>query len=197
MASPQHVCGLAAVAAALVLGACADQTKVHEEELTQLMALLPGRYDNAAQVEAEARSGAHPGHDHVALVIKHVYTPRLGHHVFYAQEMAGDDPRRVLSERMYGFEVDDKRGVVETIYEFVEPLRWRDGQQNPDLFTSVVMEDVQGEGCQLLWKKTGDGFAANHDPKVCPDPGGAGAPPQMTLSPGALTVGEYKFRKTR
>jgi hypothetical protein len=188
---------LAALGAALALGACADQTKVHEEELTQLMAMLPGRYDNSAQAEADVRNGVHPAHEKVALVIKHVYTPRLGHHVFFAEETAADDPRRVLSERMYGFELDEKRGIVETIFEFTEPLRWRDGQQNPDLFTSVVIEDVQGEACQLLWKKSADGFVATHDPKVCPDPGGTAAPPQATLSPGALTVGDYKFRRTR
>ena len=195
---PRTLCRASAVlAAVLALAACSDQGKVHEEELTQVLALLPGHYDNGAQADADARSGLRSGHDKVALVVAKVYTPRLGHHVFYAQEMAGDDPRRVLSQKMYGFELDDKRGIVETVYEFVEPLRWRDGQLNKDLFTSVVTEDVQAEGCQLLWKKVPDGFEARHDPKVCPDPGGSAAPPQATLSVGALSIGEYKFRKSR
>lgn len=190
---------IAALAAGLALIACSDQGKgkEREAELMQVLALLPGHYDNGAQAEADARSGAGSAHDKVALVIAKVYTPRLGHHLFYAQEMAGDDPRRVLSQKMYGFDIDDKRGVVETVYEFVEPVRWRDGQLNPDLFTSVVTEDVQAEGCQLLWKKDAAGLVAHHDPKVCPDPGGSAAPPQATLSVGALSIGDYKFRKTR
>ena len=60
------------------------------------------------------------------------------------------------------------------------------------------MEDVQPEGCKLIWKKKGDGFAAAHDPKACPDSAAAPAAPQMELSAGALTVGDYKFvRKGR
>jgi hypothetical protein len=185
------------LAAVSLLGACTDQTKVHEGELTSLLAILPGHYDNTAQAEADARSGVHPGHDAVALTITHVYTPRLGHYVYYAQETAADNPLRVLSEKMYGFQVDEKRGVVETIYEFNEPLRWRDGQRNKELFTSVTIEDVQPEGCQLLWKPKDAGFVAHHDPKVCADPGGSTAPPVAELSAGVLNVGDYKFRKGR
>jgi len=185
----------AALTALALAGACTDQTRQRESELTQLLQLLPGRYDNGAQAELDARSGVHPAHEHVALVIAKVYTPRLGHHVLYAQEMAAEDPRRVFSQKMYDFEVEEKRGIVQTLYEFVDPLRWRDGQQNPDMFTGLVRDDVQAEGCQLLWKKQGESFVASHDPRVCPDPAGAAAP--MELAIGALTVGDYKFRKGR
>ena len=185
-----------AICASVLLLACTDPTKVHETERVGLLAVLPGHYDNTAQVEAEARS--HPGsqRDAVALTITHVYTPRLGHHVYYAQEAAADDPRRVFSEKMYSFTVEEKRGIVETMYEFVEPLRWRDGQQNKDMFTSVVTEDVQPEACQLLWKKKDSGFVATHDPKACPDAGGGSVVPQAEFSAGVLTIGEYKFRRT-
>jgi hypothetical protein len=187
---------VAAIVALLVLlPACTDQTKVHETELAELLAVLPGHYDNSAQVEADARNHQNPPHDAVALTITHVYTPRLGHHVYYAQESAADDPRRVFSEKMYSFTVDEKRGIVESMYEFVEPLRWRDGQQNKDLFTSVTTDDVQPEACQLLWKKKDAGFVATHDPKACPDAGGGAVLPQAEFNAGVLTVGEYKFRR--
>jgi hypothetical protein len=181
-----------------VLSACKqDKSKVNEGELTQLLALLPGEYDNRAQAELEARNGVRPAHDAVTLVITRVFTPRLGHHIYYAQEIAADDPRRVLSQKMYSFEVDEKRGIVETMYEFVEPVRWRDGQQNKDLFTSVMTEDLQAEGCVLLWKRDGARFIATHDPKVCPDPAGSAAVTRAEFSLGALTIGDYKFRKVR
>jgi hypothetical protein len=186
----------AAVAAAAVLGACASQEHLQEVELTQLLAVLPGTYDNSAQAELDARNGVHPGHDAVALTITHVQAPRLGHHVYYAQETAADDPRRVLSQAMFSFNVDEKRGIVETLYQLNEPLRWRDGQLNKELFSSMMTSDVQTEGCQLFWKKKDAGFAAAHDPKVCPDAGG-GAAPQAEYTAGALTIGDYKFRKGR
>jgi hypothetical protein len=180
--------------ALLLLCGCTDESKLHEGELTQLLAVFPGHYDNTAQVEADAHDHTHPPRDAVALTITHVYTPRLGHHVYYAQESAADDPRRVFSQKMYSFTVDEKRGIVETLYEFVEPVRWRDGQQNKDLFTAVTSDDVQPEACQLLWKKKDAGFVATHDHKVCPDAAG-GLVPQAEFEGGVLTVGEYKFRR--
>jgi hypothetical protein len=111
--------------------------------------------------------------------------------------MAADDVRRVFSQKMYSFQVDEKRGIVETVYQLNEPLRWRDGQLNKDMFTALVAEDVQAEGCELLWKRKDELFVATHDPKVCPDPGGSAAAPLAELKAGALSSGDYKFRKAR
>jgi hypothetical protein len=185
----------AALVALAALGSgCADNPNKHSEtDMLGLLALLPGRYDNSAQADLEAHNGTRPAHDAVALVITRVYTPRLGHNVYYAQETAADDPRRVFTQKMYGFEADEKRGILETLYEFVDPLRWRDGQQNPDLFTSIVIDDVQAEGCRLLWKKTADGYVGNNDPKACP----ASPASKVELRVGSLTIGDYKFRKVR
>jgi hypothetical protein len=184
--------GLAAVAA--LLGACAHSgTKPTESDMLALLALLPGRYDNSAQVELDARTGTRPAHDAIVLVITRVFTPRLGHNVYYAQEMAVDDPLRVFSQKMYSFQFDSKRGTVETVYEFVDPRRWRDGQQNPDLFTSVETEDVQAEGCPIVWKKTPGGFVGNHDGKICPESPAA----RIELGLGTLAIGDYKLRKSR
>ncbi len=66
-----------------------------EAALNELVALLPGSYDNIAQ----ARTC--PDHSSLRLVIAPVQAPLVGDHVFYMQEMAGDDPRRVLSQRLY------------------------------------------------------------------------------------------------
>ena len=189
----------AALACAAALCGCASGPPLATEaDLTLMLTLLPGRYDNGAQAEADLRTGTHPAHEAVALLILHVYTPRLGHYVYYAQESAADDPRRILGQKMYSFQLDEKRGIVETLYEFVEPGRWRDGAQSKELFTAVQTDDVQPELCQLIWKKQGDGFVGAHDQKACPDSGGAGAVPQVELSAGALKAGDYKFvRKGR
>ena len=181
-----------------LLGACADQTKLRESELTQLLGWLPGRYDNTAQADSNPQRGVQPPHDRIALIIVKVYTPRLGHHVFYVQEMAADDPRRVMSERMFSFKVDEKRGILESVYTFAEPLRWRDGQRNIELFTSVVTEDVQSvPGCELAWKKVGEQFTATQDPKLCGDNATAAGAPAAELTADSLTLAGYRLRKTR
>src|SRR5579864_9282715 len=84
---------LAAVAGVAAICGCTSQTKQHETELTGLLVVLPGTYDNSAQAELDARNGARPGHIAITLTITHVHAPRLGHYVYYVQESAADDPR--------------------------------------------------------------------------------------------------------
>jgi CpeT/CpcT family (DUF1001) len=192
-AVPRSLAALACAAALTVAGCASGPPRATEADLLQMLTMLPGRYDNAAQAEADAKSGSRPASEAVALLILHVQTPRLGHYVYYAQESAANDPRRVFSQKMYSFQLDEKRGIVETLYEFVEPGRWRDGAQSKELFTAVQIEDVQPELCQLIWKKQGESFVAAHDPRACPEGGAAGAVPQVELTAGALTAGDYKF----
>ncbi len=188
---------IAATAPALaLLGACASQEKLRERELTELLAWLPGYYESGLQVDSTRRS-LEPPHERIALVIVRVYTPRLGHHVLFAQETAADDPRRVMSQRMWSFRVDDKRGIVETVYTFREPVRWREGLQNRELFTGVVADDVRSSpGCELAWKKASEEFTATQDRKLCHDASGD-APRSAELIGDTLVLGEYRFRKTR
>jgi hypothetical protein len=188
---------IAATAPALgLLGGCASQEKLRQRELTQLLDWLPGQYESGLQVDSTRRS-LEPPHERIALVIVRVYTPRLGHHVLFAQETAADDPRRVMSQRMWSFTVDDKRGIVETVYTFRDPLRWREGLQNPELFTGVVADDVHSSpGCELAWKTTGEEFTATQDRKLCHAASGD-APRSAELIGDTLVLGEYRFRKTR
>jgi hypothetical protein len=187
------------LAAALMLSGCAAQKREREraEDLADVLAWFPGHYDNLAQAEHDEKTGVHTPHDRVAILIIPVQTPRLGHHLFYAQEMAADDPKRVLSERMFSFDIDEERGIIGLMYNFAEPRRWRDGQLNPSIFTIVMAEDVAPVGCELIWKRSGEQFVANHDTKHCHRAGGsATSGPDATLSAEALTLSGYEFRKS-
>jgi CpeT/CpcT family (DUF1001) len=185
-----------AAAASLLGGCAANPTKQSETDLAKLLTWLPGTYDNTAQADEDARRGVRPPHDRIRLVIVRVYAPRLGKHVLYAQEMDPDDPNRVMSEHMLTFEVQEEgpkrsraqgtaggtaasgkdaaaggphRGdIVETVWTLAEPQRWRDGQNNPDLFTAMEVEDAKKmTGCELVWRRSGDQFTGADDPKRC------------------------------
>jgi hypothetical protein len=198
-------------AALAALGGCADQEKVTEADLTQLVAWLPGTYDSNAQADEDARTGAKPAHERITLVIARVYAPRIGHHAQYLQEMAADDPNRVESQRLYIFKVDEKRGILQTVYTFVEPLRWRDGQKDTLVFTSLAKDDLESlPGCEVAWKKgpeTPKGqkpakgvasfFTGTVDAAKCHPPGSVSSPPAMKLTENSFTVGDYQFRKIR
>ena len=91
---------------------------------------------------------------------------------------------------------DEARGILETVYSFAEPLRWRDGPEHLDLFTGVVAEDVLSvPGCELVWKKDGERFSAATDPKLCHDTSAAAV--TAALSNDSLELAGYQFKKLR
>lgn len=152
---------------AVALGACADQQKANEADMAELLVQLAGRYDNTGQVQADVQHGVHPPHDPLALVIVPVDDPLIGEHVFYVQEMAADDPNRVMVQRVWTFGVQNK-SIEQSVWTLKEPLRWRDAQRNPEMLESLVNQDVTPvRGCNLTWKKAGDKFTAANEPKTC------------------------------
>jgi len=193
--APLRRAALALLALALAAG-CANQEKVREDDLADLIAWFPGHYDDLAQVQKDEKNGTRPVHEQIALLVRPVQVPRLGHHVFYVQEMAPDNAERIMSQRMFSFDIDEDRGVIGLMYTFAEPVRWREAARNPQILTSVMVEDVAPVGCELVWKRSGESFTANHDPKHCHRSGAAGpSGPEATLTPDSLTLAGYEFKK--
>lgn len=139
------------------LAGCASQPKKSDLFVAEVAALLPGSYDNLAQARA--------GHGHAALrlVIAPVQAALVGERVYYVQEMAADDPRRVLAQRLYvlaGVEGAERAVLLQA--DFAEPSRWRDGHLNRDLFKSLLPEDVRPRaGCDLVFSREPDGLVAS------------------------------------
>src|SRR5262245_23895916 len=151
----------------LALGGCASQSKLAEAQLTEFAQWLPGIYDNALQNAEDARAGREQ-HVGLVLAIVPIYAPRLGDHAYYLQEMAAEDARRITAQRIIAFESAKDGAIIQTSYTFTDPRRWRDGYQNPDLFTSMVLDDVtRVAGCEMRWSREGARFIGNNDPRLC------------------------------
>jgi hypothetical protein len=155
------------VACVVLLPACKAQLKKAESELAEIAELLPGRYNNAAQSEEEAAAGR-PAHAALALDIVRLDMPMLSNYVFYSQESAANDARRITGQRLMTFEPAKDGSIIETVYTFAEPGRWRDGHLNAGLFKSIMREDTKPlGGCDLLWKKDGEKFTATNKKDTC------------------------------
>ena len=181
-----------------LLAACASQTKLHETELAQLMRWLPGSYNNASQAQTDAQQGVQPPHERLALAIVALDAPSVTRDAFYMQEMAADDPRRVMSQKVLTFRATDQ-GIVASVWSLTDPRRWRDAYLNPELFRGMVLEDLGARaGCELLWKKTADRFVGASERASC-----RGAAPgvdgtvqiesRMELGPDELALAELGF----
>jgi len=151
----------------LVACAAARETKNQELELAQMMRWLPGTYNNIAQHDADVKAGK-PPHEALAIAIVPIDSPIMGAHAFYLQEMAADDPRRVMVQEILSFEMTDKGKIKESVATLIEPRRWRDANLNQELLTALVPDDLTPmSGCDLFWMKGADGFVAANEPLRC------------------------------
>jgi hypothetical protein len=190
-----------------------------EALLQELVQMLPGHYENAAQVQAETAQGIAAPHEAVVLDIVPIDAIMIGDNVFYVQESIAGDPNRVLGQKIMMFGVV-KKDVVQTDYALADPQRWRNGQLTPDLFKGLMIQDVHtNKGCSLRWKRQDDKLVGANEPKTChARAGGAGGiaavqvrvelgPVEYSIAQqaydksGHLTQGReddpfYRFRKT-
>ena len=155
------------VAAGLALGGCAADLKKAQVTVAQIADLLPGHYTNSAQAEADAKAG-NPRHDPKSIDIVRLSLPLLSHYAFYAQETSLEEMGKILSQRLYTFEALEDGTVMQRMYIFSQPARWRDGQNNPSVFTGVMFKDTSPmAGCDLVWKKDGEKFTAANSRETC------------------------------
>jgi CpeT/CpcT family (DUF1001) len=151
-----------------LLSGCSTTSARGEKALQEFVALLPGSYDNLAQSRLLPADGS-PAHTALRLIVAPVQAPLVGDHVFYVQEMAADDLRRVLAQRLYVVNLQPGGGdPVLAQLDFNEPGRWRDGHLNRDLFRSLLTTDLRMRtGCDLIWTRSTSGFAATNNPAQC------------------------------
>jgi hypothetical protein len=157
--------------ALLLLPVCAGASKKSEQEFDKFMQALPGQYDNRVQAKNDP-SGAHAA---VAVVINPVNSLALGKAVMFERETAADDPRRILAQHIWTFEMDKKgEHLVQTVYVFKEPLRWLHATDDPYVLQSVLPDDLSPlSGCKLIWSKSDYGFAATTNALACKASAGA------------------------
>lgn len=117
------------------LTACASTMEGADLKLGQSVQGLPGLYDRQGD-----------GAEAMVLVIVPIFVPSLTGYRFYVQEMAAQDPRRVTAQRVLSFDPGKGGRFVQTSWSLSDPARWRTGPANPDLFKSMVKDDLKPTG---------------------------------------------------
>ncbi|MFT3906298.1 MAG: chromophore lyase CpcT/CpeT [Steroidobacteraceae bacterium] len=156
------------------LGALASTAGVQASDkkalalVQELAALLPGEYNTTAQHDADVAGDVNPAHEALRLSIVHISAPLISENVLYVEERDAADGRRIFSQRIWVLVPGQKDAVVQLVYTLNEPLHWRGGATNPELFTAMILRDLTREtGCELQWKPVRDGFATTGDPGQC------------------------------
>lgn len=157
---------------ALLLTGCAHEAAKEQTDYNELLKRLPGQYDNRIQARSD------PAHAAVLLSVTPADAITVGRVVVFVRETALDDPRRVLSQRIWTLELrKDKKTktqqILQETYLFKDPQRWLHALDDPNVLQSLLPEDLTPlTGCELVWKKSSDGFDAELKAQTC-EPGGA------------------------
>jgi CpeT/CpcT family (DUF1001) len=160
----------AASLAVLLLAGCTTEATKRQLEFDKLVKSLPGQYDNRAQAKGDA-SGEHAA---VALLIRPVDALAVGKIVMFVRETAADDPRRILAQHIWTFDMDKNNRLVQTIYLFKEPQRWVHAADDPYVIQSVLPNDLSVlSGCDLTWSKSDYGFQGTTKATECKASAGA------------------------
>lgn len=130
---------------------------------------LPGRFESES----------------AELIVVPVYAPRAGAHVFYLRLSALDAQDEALSQMLFGATVGRRSRCVLQQWRLVEPRRWRDAHLSPDLFKSLVPDDLApGPAVSLDW-----------DPTVTRVMSAADSAFRFELDPTAVTLTERYERR--
>jgi hypothetical protein len=147
-----------------------NDKKKEEADFVALLKLLPGEYDNLSQTDSEGES---PQHVSVLLSIKPLDAGTIGKLVMFVHESAVNDPRRVLAQRIWMIEKTKEHQIIQRVFLFKEPQRWVHAADDPLVLRSLLPDDLsQLSGCELVWTKTGTGYAAAVRSEAC-RPGGS------------------------
>ena len=194
----KHVTVIAmSTAACFALGGCASDLKKAQATVAQIADLLPGHYSNSAQTAADEKAGR-DRHDAKSIDIVRLDLPLLSDYTFYAQEVSLDGMQRIVSQRLLTFEAVKDGAVVQRLFTFAQPARWRDGLNDPHVFTGMMFKDTNPmAGCELVWKKEGTKLVAANSRETCrtsaPSVGAVRTDMKVELNGDELAMAELAY----
>lgn len=179
------------IGTAVLACSCANNKALREADLGRIAEWLPGAYDNRAQVDSDLAHNVTDVHAPIALDIVAVEANIIGKQTYYVQQSDAMNPQHVLSQQLYSFEkTSDDQAIAQTIYNFKEPDRWVRGHDRPDIFKSIVPDDLSStSGCELKWEFVDDRFNGHSSAASCRGVGGSGARTEVKIE---LTPTEFK-----
>jgi hypothetical protein len=179
-------------AVCLLAGGCTTNDTLRQADLDRIAEWLPGTYDNRAQVEADLAKNVADVHAPIQLDIVSVSAVIIGKDTYFVQRSDAMNPRRVLSAQLYSFEkTSDNKAIAQTIYDFKEADRWSSGHDRPDIFKSVVPDDLSStSGCELKWDFVDGHFTAHSSGASCRGVGAGGRRTEVKIE---LTATELRL----
>jgi hypothetical protein len=141
------------------------------KDLSDLVAMLTGRWDNELQTffEPELGVAANARHDRLHTIVRPLENSAFGANAFYVEYRNGGEAGSVVRQRVWTLAVDPALGAIRLTSfapKDAKPLEgaWRNPAQ---LATLVPANFVPVTGCDLIWRRRADGFSGETRPGAC------------------------------
>ena len=168
----------------------ADIRRELDEAAASMMAIWPGRYDNAEQMAVDKVRGytswRDGGHARITSTVVAVELPGIGENLLYVEDYLDGDPARIFRQKLYELEVDIERAAIKlTLHSFNDPEGVAGAHENPAKLDGLSADDLrQRDGCEMYFRPLGNGFSGAFDDGACTTDTGMVADNRIFLAPG-------------
>jgi hypothetical protein len=153
-------------------------------QVREIMAMLPGVYDNAAQMQSQGRDKPfYP----IRTIIKPVKAPVFGDNVLYLEEYRDNDPKKLTRIRLYTFTADEAEKAVRL--HLVNPLNveaLQGAHANLAKIEALTQADVRKDRnlCDVFIRKVGSEFRGVMKERTCDRPDKTWVDYTLVIAPG-------------
>jgi hypothetical protein len=167
----------------------AAQTPVElKAQIGEIMAMFPGTYDNAAQMQ---RQGGDKPFYPIRTILKRVTMPEIGENVLYLEEYRDNDPSKQTRVRLYKFTVEESQKAIRL--HLVNPLKPETligAHANLAKVEALTMADMRKDRdlCDVFLRKAGSEFRGTMKERSCDRPDKTWVDYTLVIAPGKHLV---------
>lgn len=149
-----------------------------EEQLAEIMAFWPGKYNNDKQIEAAKKDGQEvwllddTGKDGWLQIESHyikIDNPSIGENVLYVEEYRDHQPDSIYRQRIYTLSIDSTQTIRVKMWPFKDKRKYVGAWKNPEILKNLTIEEISAypDKCDLIVAKNNANYDMNMSGRDC------------------------------
>lgn len=125
------------------------------DTMARVMAVMPGTYDTADQLSAEAAQGIPEAarHERRHVIYARIDAPQIGPNVLFRQERKGGPDGEIVTRGLAVFEPDtDANGIRMWLRNMINADQFTDLHLKKELWAEIAFDPTYGAKCPFHWR---------------------------------------------
>ncbi len=148
-----------------------QQSDVLAKDLSDLAAMLAGRWDNDLQIffEPELATPADKRHDRLPAIVRPIEGGNFGANSFYVEYRKNGENGPVVRQRVWTLSIDPQLAAIRlATFAPKDGKAFEGAWQDMAKLAAIKGTDfVPVIGCDLIWRRRGEGFGGETRPTAC------------------------------